>query len=102
MIANLVVSDIRVSPLLVTGGKEMTVSPSIRQGYTGQLSSKCKYWCMPATELRFFSFLRASVLRHQLVSLGGVGGGQGHDGQVLGQLGGVQQGAVLWTGRVWL
>ena len=44
MIANLVVSDIRVSPLLVTGGKEMTVSPSIRQGYTGQLSSKCRYW----------------------------------------------------------
>ena len=40
----MVVSDILESLLLVTGGKEMTVSPSMRQGYTGHLSRMCRYW----------------------------------------------------------
>ena len=57
----MVVSDILESLLLVTGGKEMTVSPSMRQGYTGHLSRMCRYWCRPVTLLLFFSFLRASA-----------------------------------------
>ena len=54
-------SDIRELSLLVTGGKEMTVLLSVRQGNTGQLSSRCRYWCRPVTLLLFFSFLSASA-----------------------------------------
>ena len=44
IITEVVSSDIMESWLLVTGGKEMTVSPSVRQGYTDQASRRCRYW----------------------------------------------------------
>ena len=56
----MVVSDILESLLLVRGWKEMTRSPSMRQGYTGHWSRMCRYWCRPVT-LLLFSFLKASA-----------------------------------------
>ena len=42
----------------VTGGNEITSSPSKRQGYTDHFSTMWRYWWRPETWLLFFSFLQ--------------------------------------------